>query len=413
MKHTKSLLVAALAALSLGSASADTTYISGSTAFEAQADVALTNFASTHFGGLVAWDNATLGKETYALYNWGTASNTVTNFIAVHWTGSEGGIQSVDAPTNNPANVSFLPTNASGLITATNATVSAPSHIAFSDTSYGISLFHGTPGADGRNYSTPLHDYQVAAQGFALIASPNWGITNIGLDQARSLFAAGSLPAAVISGKSADTNNTVFAVGRNADSGTRVTALACFGIGTKGSVVQYIVASSNNIYQAPITTNDGYVSPAIGNDGYASTGLLLTAVETVLATSTTLDSSATVYSNAVASVPTPGSSYLIGYVGANKALSTATNLVTTLNYDGVAPSTAGIENGSYTYWNYEHILQSRNNTNANATTIASALKTYITGETDSQLGAGNAALVNMLVQRLNDGGNISAVYIQP
>ena len=88
MKHTKSLLVAALAALSLGSASADTTYISGSTAFEAQADVALTNFASTHFGGLVAWDNATLGKETYALYNWGTASNTVTNFIAVHWTGS-------------------------------------------------------------------------------------------------------------------------------------------------------------------------------------------------------------------------------------------------------------------------------------------------------------------------------------
>lgn len=418
MKKSKFLLVAALAAFSIVnivSATADTTYISGSSAFEPVADAALTNFASTHFGGLVAWDNATLGSETNALYNWGTASNAVTNYIVVHWSGSEAGIQTIDAPTNNPATMPFLPVTASGLVNPVNVSgypVNASAEIAVANTSVGVSLFHGSPGADGRNYSTPLHDYQVAVGGIALVASPNWnGLTNITSDQARSLFAAGSLPAAVISGQNADTNNAVFAVGRNIDAGNRVSTLALLGLGTKGTVVQYLVASSNNIYQAPIATNDGYVNPSIGNDGYPSQGTLLSAVQTVLATSTTLDSSATVYSNAVASVPTPGSSYLIGYLDAKKALG-ATG-ITTLRYNGVAPSTAGIENGTYTLWNYVHLMQSRNYTNATASTIVSTLKTYITGLSDSQLGAGNAGLGNMLVQRLNDGGNLSAVYIQP
>jgi hypothetical protein len=418
MKHTKYLLIATLAALSIanmGSASAATTYISGSSAFESVADAALTNFVASHYGSLVAWDNATLGSETNAVLNWGTASNAVTNYIVVHWSGSEAGIQTIDAPTNNPATIPFLPVTAIGLVNPASVSgypVNASAHIAVANTSVGVSLFHGSPGADGRNYSTPLHDYQVAVGGIAFVASPNWnGLTNITYDQARSLFAAGSLPAAVISGQSVDTNNTVFAVGRNIDAGNRVSTLALLGLGTKGTVVQYIVANSNNIYQAPISTNDGYVNPAIGNDGYPSTGSLLSAVQTVLATSTTIDSSATVYSNAVASVPTPGSNYLIGYLDAKKALG-ATG-ITTLRYNGVAPSTAGIENGTYTLWNYVHLMQSRNNTNADAGTIITALKNYITGLSDSQLGAGNAALANMLVQRLNDGGNLSAIYIQP
>ena len=96
MKNIKNLILAALAAGTVASASAvTTTYISGSTAFRSAANIAITQFASNNYGALVAWDNATTASAGNILCTWKTSvGSTTTNFINVHWNGSEAGIQS-------------------------------------------------------------------------------------------------------------------------------------------------------------------------------------------------------------------------------------------------------------------------------------------------------------------------------
>jgi hypothetical protein len=416
MKLKNNLLLGALAALSIASASADVTYISGSTAFEGVADAALTNFVANNYGGLVTWDNATLGKETYAIYNWGTDASHVTNLIIVHWTGSEGGIQTINAPTNNPAPVAFLPTNSpAGLVVPANVSGypnNQSAQVAFSDTFQASSIFSGTKAGDGKNYGTAT-DFKVAAQGFVFAGSTNWPSshgTNITIQQARSLYGGGSLPLSLITGVAADTNNTVYAIGRNIDSGTRVSALAETGIGTKGSIVQFFVASSSNIYQYPIDTNDGIVNATVGLDGYSSTGNLEAALTNVLA-SGQIDTSASKWNGVVPNVPSVGANYLVGYLGAKSAFGYG-NAIVPFTYNGVPCTTANIENGTYTFWGYEHILKSTRYTNTTATTLVNALVSYIKGETDSQLGAGNASLNNLQVLRSTDGAAIEPVFIQ-
>ena len=84
--------------------------------------------------------------------------------------------------------------------------------------------------------------------------------------------------------------------------------------------------------------------------------------------------------------------------------------VVILNFNGVAPSSQNVENGSYTLWAFAHIGVSPNYADATATTIAHTIASTIQGYSDSQLGTGNAKLTNLKVTRTADGGIISQTY---
>ena len=90
----KTMLAAGLAALAIGSASADTIYITGSTAFRKAANDAIQYYVTnTKSGSLVASDSGDNGAGN-AVWNYDT-----TNYIVAYWSGSEAGIQSVAGPT--------------------------------------------------------------------------------------------------------------------------------------------------------------------------------------------------------------------------------------------------------------------------------------------------------------------------
>jgi len=405
MKYSKSLVVAALAALSLGSASASVTYITGSTAFESVADKALTNFAAANFGGLVVSDGA-FGSESDIVLNYSTngSTNTATNFIIAHWSGSEAGIQAIDAPTNNTVLVNFLSTTNTGGtngISASYATNSHNAQIAFSDTFSTASQFRaGSHAGDGRTYGSPAQDAKLAVQGFAFFGSSNIPITNITSQQVRALYANGYAALALFTGNSADQTNAIFAIGRNPDSGTRIQAQAEPGIGGV-SVVSQDQIVSNTVIPYPAGSVDG-ITFAAGNNGYSSTGTLLAALEAVYPTGTAFDPTG------IAAGDNTGSNFVVGYAAASK-IGTAGTVA--LNYNGVAPTVANITNGLYTFWGYEHLDLSPYYADSAASNVYSNVVTYITGLTTSQLGAGNASLSDASgISRSSDGGVVTQNY---
>jgi len=89
----KNILAAALAALAIGSASAETIYITGSTAFRSAANSQIDSTITNAGGRQEARDNATLGSAGNVVWTTGNGDKVVAC-----WNGSEAGIQSVAGP---------------------------------------------------------------------------------------------------------------------------------------------------------------------------------------------------------------------------------------------------------------------------------------------------------------------------
>jgi hypothetical protein len=119
----KTMLAAALAALAVGSASAETIHITGSTAFRAAANNSINYYVTnTLKGSLVASDNASIGSAGNVV--WGLTNG---DKIVAYWNGSEAGIQAVAGPaTTVYAQVvsTNLVTNATQPVAWTNGTIS-------------------------------------------------------------------------------------------------------------------------------------------------------------------------------------------------------------------------------------------------------------------------------------------------
>jgi len=89
----KNILAAALAALAIGSASAETIYITGSTAFRSAANSQIDSTITNAGGTQNARDNASLGSAGNVVWTTGNGDKVVAC-----WNGSEAGIQSVAGP---------------------------------------------------------------------------------------------------------------------------------------------------------------------------------------------------------------------------------------------------------------------------------------------------------------------------
>jgi len=440
MKNIKNLVIAALAAGTVASASAGTvTYISGSTAFRSSANTALQAFATNNGGALVASDNATLTKSSYVLWNWTNAQGT--NYINVHWNGSEAGIQSAAGPVSgtNAKTVNFYSTNTTGGLggasssLATNYAVTA---IAFSDTFQSTSIFHGTVG--GVSYSTlavPTNTTsgKIGVVAFNWVASAGFPGTNMSTQIADYVLGSGNVPVALFTGNSADTNKGCYLLGRNIDSGTRLQALAIPAYGTTIPVLQYAVgtnftmsngiatitgtAATNSIFTYPIETINGVTSTDPGNSGYSSGGTLCSFMTNFYAVGTSLNVGVVTASNTLSIDDYSASAYtstnfLIGYAGTSDANSYVTNSgsnnLIKLAYNGVVNSTTAIQQGQYTFWGYEHMYFGAS-TNANAVLVGTTVSASIQNTTTASLSP-NVQLSSMVAGVLVDGGTVSPLY---
>lgn len=178
----KTMLVAALAALAIGSAQAEVIYITGSTAFRGAANCAIDAYVNTQngsntLGSCVQASTASavstasgLGAATAVLWKL-----TNGNYISAYWFGSEAGVQSIAGPISATSSNSSV----TNTILYTNAVKPTVATIA-----QGVA---GTPTTAYTN--TTVTTYNVGSTSTKVGANTVWTVTQT------SHFATGTQPA--------------------------------------------------------------------------------------------------------------------------------------------------------------------------------------------------------------------------
>jgi len=421
MKNMKNILAAALVAAAIGSAHAETVYITGSTAFRGAANLALQSMSGMT---LLASDNTVIKSAGNLLF-----TNSGGYFVNVHWSGSEAGIQSI---LNTNAVFGYFPEDGSAGSAGTNsvspagATNNHYAQIAFSDTYQATSVFNGKKAGDGFNYPNVAADTQVGVVAFTYIASKGFPTNGVSMtaSTAQNLFANGFCNAALLTGNSTNTNDVCYLLGRNIDSGTRLSTLIITGTGVASTIHQFAVATSyttnangtatltgttttNTLISYPVETINGISSRAEGNSGYSSGGTLCGFFAKQFAPQPTF-----VVDGATNSTPLGGvyngNTYLIGYAGQSDANGQVANGLVILPYEGVLPSTNAIAQGQYPFWSYEHCMKGAYKT-SHSDNFYTSLVSQVKSTTTATLTP-NVALGDMVVSRLVDGGVITQNY---
>jgi hypothetical protein len=391
--NTKNIVAALVAALSVGSsfaaaAKTNVITIAGSTAYRDAAVAALESYYNGGSNAIAGWslvarsgDGSTATKDTYRLYAQGT-----TNFIAVHWTGSEGGLQAL--ANNANVKIAFLPLTANTTNTGVGAaTLSTNVTIAFADVKQAASRFNGkgaTDLGDSTKYAALPAPVELANLGFVWAASSNWPATaptNITKEIEQELFANGNVPLARFTGNSSDTAK-VYLVGRNPDSGTRCAALLNAGLQNTAPVQQNAVDANGIVTPYPAETVIG-LNCATGMSGYSSGGSVSTALKNV----------------------STNSYYAVGYVGRSDF--GAGN--TMLNHEGAVLNAANIITGAYPFWTTENLYtmpKPSTTVTAVAANLAAFCKSYNAASSVDATGK-YVNLDDMKVKRSVDAGTIT------
>jgi hypothetical protein len=405
---TSNVISAALVALGIvAQASADpVVYVTGSTAFRSTVFSALASTAGPTGGGVfdaspavqyTSYGSSSLNGGTYMVFHGDISGSPV--YIDCAWSGSEAGIASacnttltnVDRNGNaiilngSPEtwlNVSNVTLSASGVDVSTNPAsnsgffegASRQADLAQADTSQAISW---TP-PSASSPQTELSDFGVEAiVTFTLSRNtqPNpsneWlHCSNITLPQFNTLLSAGVVPAGFISGNPTDDDFSVYLVGRNLGSGTRMNALGDSQYGAHKNVLQYSIGYG--VEETP--HQDVLVLTNEGDNGYESGGDVAKALG--------ITNSSPVSGSCQQADPFNGGVgwFALGYLGPSDALNTGnfggapTNDWVTV--DGVLSSNGAIENGSFWLWGHEH-LYGRNGISGTPQTVGGLLYTAV------------------------------------
>jgi hypothetical protein len=247
-----------------------------------------------------------------------------------------------------------------------------------------------------------------------------------------NLWGSGSVEGSTFTGNPADTGVTVYATGRDIDSGARATALAETGYGLKGSgaiavtgALQqvYPLDSSNNIVgtastnviesfeQVPASTVDG-ISLNAGNGGYNSSSNLGKALSVTIDPSSNPQTvligylaATDAYAALTASGTNRHSAILLGYAGStfNPGGSTTANGFAT------QADINKVYYGQYTFWGYEQVFYNSNNVStnlqdsANPSSVVSSLVTQLKTNGLDVLSSAGVSLGGLQVARSDDG----------
>ncbi|MCE0483753.1 MAG: hypothetical protein LV479_05895 [Methylacidiphilales bacterium] len=251
-------------------------------------------------------------------------------------------------------------------------------------------------------------------------------LTNVTPNLLKQLYTIGHAPISLFTGNSADyPGATVYAIGRDEDSGTRINAYAEDYFGVNGSPKQYYLSAlgtspstlggsvtSGSLSLFPAQTVEGTSEP-IGHSGFSSGGKVGAEMSTVGTDGVGISTRA----------------YFVTYIGLDDATSflNATSSVTgyvngaRLTWNGVDFDANGpqkIEQGEYSFWSYEHMyyrtgsitaggqtVGALSSVNPNAQTLADALATDL--NTTDELVASGVPLSAMQVSRTVEGGPIT------
>ena len=362
-----------LAGLAFGQTNVD---ITGSTAYRAnvyRAIQAILNPGYTFAYSGSAASQAGLEGSKFAIFIGTLQSNSASVRIKTSFSGSEAGIQAVGRPVliafypDGQATSGGLGTNNSGTpVNTENPTID------MADTQQAASNFLGRYRGFTYPALTENSNSPVGVVPFKFYGAPGTTVTNVTSQMCRALYSAqgGTLPLSFFSGNSGDVGTTVFATGRDPDSGTRATLFAETGIGSRtvangnqapfvantnsdtsvGDVITTAGGTINhfNVYPAGTVNGLGY---GAGDNGYNSGGSLAAAINNA----------------------TPAGTQFIGYASTNDGdgqLATRPGHpgtgVTELAFNGVVlgggttttydyATNTNLTYGRYTYWGYEHM----------------------------------------------------------
>jgi len=235
--------------------------------------------------------------------------------------------------------------------------------------------------------STKLHDYGIVGvvtftlmKGYQKTPDSTWNnLGNLTTAQANVIIANGdSINASFATGVAADNVDGVAFIGRNFGSGTRVNFCNnCAGISYLASIDQWafsgIVGSTALTALYPSATpgtltfngNTAAGQPLvdIGNDGFDS--------GSGVAKMLNVDG-------------TGNGSVLLGYLGISDAKNAAGASIpagggaaTYVKFNGFYESDTAVEQGTYTYWGYEHLLGTPTSSSADASQLATQLDSGI------------------------------------
>ncbi|MDB6066569.1 MAG: hypothetical protein JWR26_2777 [Pedosphaera sp.] len=340
----------------------------------AHADVQLTIVGSTAFRTVV--------KDRLALlFDAGFTSNTANSTTLFYSGTMQGAIPSlgntpVTIRTDFSGSISGMNDVANGVnqpcINLNGSVTNVLSDIAFGE-AYPSSA---TPALATSAFST---NHIVGVVPFVIAVNNNlynMGVTNITREQATLLmYDSGSsggtagVPASFLGATGAAATNTPYMIGRNSDSGTRISTEKVIGYTT----------AFENLWST--NGSGGYIS--LGDNGFSSGGSVASSI-----------------ANGALS---------IGYLGLAD-FSTITNSAKALNFEGVAPTIANVASGAYPLWGYEHFY-SRIGLSANQATVRDALISALTNttyqSTNTAWNLNFVGLSQMSVSRLTDGGQIS------
>ena len=407
----KTILAATAASLMAFSAQADTViHITGSSAFRNATITAIQNvmggaanvksaYSSSSGSGVTSTNRAILQGSIASV----PAAGVVT--VKCSWSGSTGGIKTV---VQNIA-VATWP-SITNLSAAVNGTP-----LAFTDATMSYALDTGTFPAETSLADVTMEDSSQAATGFTTVSlveqqvgiiAFEWVAGNDSpstLDNMTPLLAqavlSGGAPLSQFTGNPADTKY-VYVIGRNFDSGTRLSCLAETGVGVFGGVqhVQGTVSGTVGTAGSSITTLKLYPAETvlgqafgIGQSGYSSGSF----VSDLLAT----PGSSTAATPAGADQLLFGNGYTVGYIGradaqrATKTSAIAGNTAHRMKWNGysIANGPIGsngvpasyndnlITEGLYSLWEYQNLAyrSSYGTTSPNGKAVADAIANRI------------------------------------
>jgi hypothetical protein len=423
----KNLLIAAIAAMGVVSASAQTTvYLTGATAFRSAVNKSLFDDYGANLAATTGSSSTDDAAAALLFTNINVGGTTVD--LSVKWSGSEAGIRTVASPSSNTVTDTFyspslvkaltgsFPKTAYALASANQT--NARGDIAFSDTWQAVSNFQGKA-KDNRTYAT-LNEAKVGVVPFTFVANKGCGIDNISLSTACQLAKAGRVPASIVTGITNDITGGAWFTGRDPFSGTRVTALMVGKVGYNTAIKNYKPTVSGG----QITTLGDYASNAVS-------GLTVTAAGNGESSGGTLCGYMTnSMSASVSGIPVTvngrgNTNILISYAGVADAVAKFSGGLIPLKFEGVhgrfgltneySAANPGrldsgytnIISGKYPFWSYEHILWDSSRMSAAASnTLTYLTNTFASYATTNPLLAPNIALGDMKVYRLSDAGDI-------
>jgi hypothetical protein len=406
MKLLKTILASCLAFALISAASAQTTIrITGSTAFRAAVYQAIQNILAP--GYVYGYSGTTLSKASQAIFTGNTSVGSISVIIKTSFSGSVGGISTVAADLTIGPGGTF--TGGGGWLVdstaqSTGGTPNAPA-VYDSPVTADVSMADCFQVSAPLKFRTPkLHDTNVGVVTFEWVLTPGKAAlgtintsTNLTSADVTSSLVNKTLLLSSLSGNSGDTE-LVQAVGRDEDSGTRIQALACSGIGIAQHLKQYqplYDGATTPLVPPPapgtqitgaklwpkVTLNT--ISYPIGDSGYSGGGSLAAAINV------SHSGGRPTYNN-----------WFLTYFGINDAATVTTGTI--LQFNGTSYSSSAVENGTYTFWGYEHLFY-RASFSGNGKTVADQIGSNITSTTASISGILRSA---MTVHRTKDGGPI-------